>query len=112
MGRSNQRISLDLYVNKMINGVPHIACTRDISATGIYLHRLLEPLAPEDAHIAVEFTLPGSDEIIWTEAQMVYAVEAQTQAQTRDKGGVGLRFLHLTPRHARLLEEFLTHQTF
>ena len=60
MPRVNRRIPVDLYVNKMINGVPFLARTRDLSREGVFVHRLLEPVAPNGAHIAVEFALPGT----------------------------------------------------
>ncbi len=97
MSRVNRRVPVDLYVNKMINGVPFLARTRDISRQGVYLHRLLEPSAPGGAHIAVEFALPGTAEVIWAEADVVYE---------RD-GGQGLRFRELTPRQTRIIEDFI-----
>ncbi len=98
MSRNDHRSPLDLYVNKMINGVPHLARTRDISKGGVYLHRLLEPRTPAGAHLAVEFMLPGSEEIIWAETEMIHG----------DMGeGLGLRFLGLTPRHSRLIQHYI-----
>ncbi len=97
MARQTRRVPIDMYCNKMINGVPFLARTRDISREGIYVHRLLEPSAPRDAHIAVEFCLPGTQEVIWAEAEVVHL---------RD-GGQGLRFAHLTPRQSALIQRFV-----
>lgn len=94
--RTGRRVPVDIYVNKVIDGVPHLARTRDISRSGLYLHRLLEPEAPSGARIAVELVLPGTDEVLWAEAEVVRDAD----------GGSGLRFVDLTPRQERLLAAF------
>lgn len=98
MSRQNRRIPIDIYLNKMINGVPFLVRTRDLSREGIYVHRVLEPSTPAGAHLALEFQLPGTDEVIWTEAERVHG-----QAER----GVGLRFKDLSSRQARLLADFI-----
>ncbi len=97
MPRVNRRIPVDLYVNKMINGVPFLARTRDLSREGVFVHRLLEPQAPNGAHIAVEFALPGTAEVIWAEDDIVHDTD----------NGQGLRFRELTPKQTRLIEDFI-----
>ena len=97
--REEARVPIDFYVNKMINGVPHLARTKDISRQGLYLHRLLEPQTPPKARISLEFMLPGTDEIIWTEAVVVHG--------RNTRRGVGLRFVDLSPRQAEVIESFL-----
>lgn len=98
MKRQHLRLPVDLYVNKFINGVPHLALTRDLSTEGIYLHRLLEPKLPTGAHLAVEFELPDTGEIIWVEAEVVH---------DNPRDGVGLRFKDLAPRVRRRIQAFL-----
>lgn len=97
--RKQSRVPVDFYVNKMINGVPHLARTKNLSREGLYLHRLLEPLTPPRARISLEFMLPGTDEIIWTEAVVVHG--------RNTRRGVGLRFVDLSPRQAEIIEEFI-----
>lgn len=99
MSRRNRRVPIDIYINKMINGVPFLARTRDISQDGLYVHRILEPGTPEGAHLAVEFELPGSDEVIWTEAERVHG---------DPDAGFGLRFRDLSARQRRLIAEFIS----
>lgn len=98
MSRRNRRIPIDIYLNKMINGVPFLVRTRDLSREGIYVHRVIEPDTPDGAHLALEFQLPGTDEVIWTEAEHVHGEEAR---------GIGLRFKDLSTRQARLLADFI-----
>jgi len=101
--RQDDRVPVDFYVNKMINGVPHLARTKDISRQGLYLHRLLEPQTPPRARISLEFMLPGSEEIIWTEAIVVHG--------RNTRRGVGLRFIDLSPRQAELIDAYLETRT-
>ena len=79
-------------------GVPFLVRTRDLSREGIYVHRVIEPDTPEGAHLALEFQLPGTDEVIWTEAESVHG---------EPERGIGLRFKDLSTRHARLLADFI-----
>jgi len=98
MSRRNRRIPLDLYVNKLINGVPFMVRTSNLSKGGVFVHRLIEPETPVDAHIALEFTLPGSKEVLWAEAEISHGSR---------EGGVGLSFRDLTPRVARKINDFV-----
>lgn len=97
--REERRVPLDVYVNKMINGVPHLTRTKDISPNGLFLHRLLEPTTPPRARISLEFMLPGTDEVIWTEAQVIHG--------RNTRRGVGLKFLDLSPVHAELIRTYV-----
>ena len=102
MARQNRRVPLDMYCNKMVNGVPFLARTRDISREGVYLHQLIEPAVKENAHIAVEFCLPGTTEVIWAEADIVHGARRQ---------GWGLRFRHLTPRQSEIIDCFVSNSS-
>lgn len=99
LARRQPRVPVDVYVNKMINGVPHLARTRDLSTEGVFLHRLLEPRTPPRARISLELLLPGTDEIIWTEAVVVHG--------RNTRRGVGLKFVDLSPHQAEVIESFL-----
>ena len=98
MIRTHARVTADLYINKMIDGVPHLARSSDISRGGIYVNSLLEPDARDGAHISLEFVLPGTDEVIWAEARIAHGSH---------DGGAGLEFVDLPPRHADLIEAYV-----
>ena len=102
MSRANRRVPVDIYVNKMINGVPFLARTKDLSREGVYLHRLLEPNTPTGAHLALEFMLPGSEEIFWAEAEVVHG---------DPDAGLGLRFKDLSASQSQLLDDFVVHSS-
>lgn len=95
--RQQARVEFDFYVNKVIDGVPHLARARDISTAGIFLYALLEPERPADARVAVEFELPGADRVIWADAEIV----------RRNANDVGLRFKHLSPRDRRAIDAWI-----
>ena len=98
MSRRNRRIPMDLYINKLINGVPFMVRTANLSKGGLFVHRLIEPTPPQDAHIALEFSLPGTKEVLWAEAEVSHRGE---------DGAMGLEFRDLTPRVSRLINEFV-----
>lgn len=95
--RQNERVEFDVYVNKVINGVPHLARARDLSTAGMFLYALLEPQRGQPDQLAIEFELPGTDRIIWADAEVVH----------RNANDVGLRFLHLSPRDRRAIDEWM-----
>ncbi len=99
MRRGHERISSDFYVNKVVDGVPYLARTRDLSSTGVYLHRLIEPRVRPDASVALQFVFPGTEEILWADVDVV--------RYDRDSG-FGLKFRSLTPRVNRLLADYLS----
>lgn len=99
MRRYQERVLTDFYVNKVVNGVPYLARTRDLSLSGVYLHRLIEPRHPHNASVALEFAFPGSDEVHWADVDVV---------RSDDEKGFGLRFRELAPRVARTLETYLS----
>lgn len=98
MARAHKRVPLDLYVNKLVDGVPFLARTRNISAGGVFVDRLLEPRTEGAPHIALEFVLPGSDEVIWAEAEVAHDVPGR---------GVGLRFTRIDPGQAELIAGYI-----
>ncbi len=96
--RMSRRVPVDMYVNKMINGVPHLARVTNLSRDGLFLKRVLEPQTAPGAHLAVEFLLPDSDEVIWTEAEVVHS---------HGDVGQGVHFIDLAPRFARAISRFI-----
>ena len=68
--RKNSRVALDIYLNKYVAGVPYMTRTSDISREGVGLAHLLEPqLAGK--RVGLQFQLPGSEEVIYAEGEVV-----------------------------------------
>ncbi len=98
--RHSRRVPLDVYLNKFIKGVPFMARARDISAEGIYLTQLIEPTGTVQ-RVGLQFQLPGCNEIIYAEGEVVRDVEKEAAR------GHGVRFTLLTDYHRRLIERFI-----
>jgi hypothetical protein len=105
--RKNARVPLDIYLNKYMGGVPYMARAADISQEGVSLARLLEP-EKDTRRVGLQFQLPGSDEVIYAEGEVVREwVEAGASQDERS----GVRFTLLTQRHRRLIDDYVTRST-
>ena len=87
--------------NKLVDGVPYLASIRDLSMGGIYLNEISEPMHRADARVAIEMMLPGQNEVMWLETDVV---------RHEDGRGTGLVFKELTERTRRGLTRFLEGQ--
>ena len=101
MRRENPRIALDVLVNKVVDGVPYLASTRDISMGGVYLNDVSEPEHRADAHIAIEMMLPGQNDVIWLDTDVV---------RNEHNRGAGLSFKNISPRTQKRLQSFFESQ--
>lgn len=101
--RKARRAPLDIYLNKYMGGVPYMSRAADISHEGLSLARLLEP-QHEARRIGLQFQLPGSEEIIYAEGEVVREwVESATAKRERS----GVRFTLLTERHRRMIDAYV-----
>lgn len=101
--RKNARVPLDIYVNKYMEGVPYLSHAADISQEGVSLSRLIEP--EQDARrVGLQFQLPGSEEVIYAEGEVVREwVEASPRRNERS----GVRFTLLTERHRQMIDAYV-----
>jgi hypothetical protein len=104
--RKNTRVPLDVYLNKYMRGVPYMAHASDISQEGLSLARLIEP-EHDSQRVGLQFQLPGSDEVIYAEGEVVREwVEAgATRPERTERSGV--RFTLLTQRHRQLIDAYV-----
>ncbi|AKJ03513.1 PilZ domain-containing protein [Archangium gephyra] len=106
--RKNARVPLDIYLNKYMGGVPYMARAADISQEGVSLARLLEP-EQDTRRVGLQFQLPGSDEVIYAEGEVVREwVEAGAHQGANQDERSGVRFTLLTQRHRRLIDDYVT----
>ena len=102
--RQTKRLPVDLFVNKFMGDEPFACRTRDLSADGAYLRKLIEPMRTEtDDTIGLEFTLPGSSEVIWATGQVMRDDASVGQE------GVAVKFLAMAERHRQMLQDFIEH---
>ncbi len=99
--RKNRRVPLDIYLNKYIGGVPYMARSADISPEGVGLSHLIEPQM-HGRRVGLQFQLPGSEEVIYAEGEIVREWIAP------DVEGSGIKFTLLTERHKKLIDGFVT----
>jgi len=99
--RTNRRVALDTYLNKVFRGVRHMVRASNISESGILVKRLIEPdhLGQE---CDLEFRLEDDDtETIWARARI-----------SRDAGSelYALQFVAMSDRHREMVRRYvLTH---
>jgi hypothetical protein len=93
--RKRARARLDVYLNKYIAGVPYMARAADISREGVSLAHLIEPELSA-RKVGLQFQLPGCDEVIYAEGEVVRVHERS-----------GVRFTLLTERHRRLIDAYV-----
>ncbi len=102
--RQTKRLPVDLFINKFMGDEPFACRTRDLSADGAYLLKLIEPLRNEaDEIIGLEFTLPGSSEVIWATGQVM------RDDANPGKEGVAVKFVAMADRHRKMLQDFVEH---
>lgn len=99
--RQHKRLSVDLFMNKFIGDEPFACRTKDLSQTGVYLRKLIEPSRADSDLVGLEFTLPGSQEVIWASGEIV------RQAETTSEDGVAIRFVSMAERHRKMLNDFI-----
>jgi len=100
--RRRARAPLDVYLNKYVGGVPYMARSKDISRDGLQLAHLIEPSLGAKK-IGLQFQLPGSEEVIYAEGEVVREWVGSDAAD-----GSGVKFTLLTERHQRLIEQYVS----
>jgi hypothetical protein len=97
--RYNQRVKVDMLVNRFLNGQPYMCRMIDISRTGARLVPIIEPEGSRaPSYMGLQFQLPEQNEIL-TGAGV---------AVTRNGRTVGVRFTNLPPDAAWAIESFLS----
>jgi len=100
-GRRHDRAGLDVFVNKIIGDEPHLARVRDISQSGVYLYKLLEPQYVEGQHVGLEIMLPSSLDVIWAVGEVVRE-ESDALAE-----GVAIRFTRIAESDRQLIRDYV-----
>lgn len=102
--RKTLRVPLDIYLNKYMSGVPYMVHAADISQEGVSLGRLIEP-EHTARRVGLQFQLPGSEEVIYAEGEVV---REWVEAGSREKERSGVRFTLLTSRHRQMINDYVT----
>ncbi len=96
--RKEERAALDLYINKIVGDEPHMVLVRDISPSGVFLYKLIEPDHAGSGEVGLELMLPDSEEVIWAVGEVVRNERGE---------GHGLRFTRLSEADRRRIETYV-----
>ncbi len=99
--RRQQRAPMDIFLNKIVGDEPFMCRSRDISTGGIYLSSLIEPEL-EGSEVHLEFSLPGSSEVIWASGEIVRDVGSD------GREGSGIRFTAIPDRYRTMILSYVT----
>lgn len=96
------RVPLEIFLNEYIKDQPFRVLTSNVSDTGLYVHRVVNPVGPDlDAQVVgLEFELPGTGEVIWARGEICHG------RKDRMVRGTGVRFTGMARAHARLLRDY------
>jgi hypothetical protein len=99
--RRSERVPVGFYVEQIINDDPHRCFTTDLSAIGLYMERLAEPLDRSSGVVQLEIPLPNTGDAIWAKGEVIY--------DRFDSlfHGTAVRFTGMARSHQRLLREWL-----
>jgi len=103
--RTHERMPIDLYVNKIIGDEPHMARVRDISETGVFLYKLIEPETATTGQVGLEIKLPDSDNVIWAVGEVVR--EDVIRKSKKPCEGVALRFTRIAAHDRKSIADFV-----
>ncbi len=98
--RKHERANIDLYINKIVGDEPRLVRTRDISESGVFLYKLLEPEIESD-FVGLEMKLPNCQEIIWAVGKVV-------REEKRDEAsGLALRFVRMAEIDRKTIADYI-----
>ncbi|WP_224362990.1 PilZ domain-containing protein [Hyalangium versicolor] len=102
--RKAKRAPIDIYLNKYMGGVPYLTRASDISEEGLSLAQLIEP-QHNARRVGLQFQLPGSEEVIYAEGEVVREW-AELDRARHERSGV--RFTLLTERHRQMIDAYVS----
>jgi len=98
--RHNQRLAVDLLVNRFLDGYPYLCRVTDISRSGMRVVPLIEPRATATPrYMGLQFQLPGTDEVLTGSGEEVFA--------DGERASFGIRFTQLPSSTAAVLDRFM-----
>jgi len=95
--RDAKRASVDLFMNRFLDGHPYLCVARDVSRTGMRLRTLLGPQLPNH-FVGLQFQLPGCEDVLTASGEVVRNGEEE----------LSIRFTHMPSESQNALERFLS----
>jgi c-di-GMP-binding flagellar brake protein YcgR len=103
--RDLERVPVALFLDEYVDDRPHRALTTNISATGLYMHRVAVPgrqFGRDSNYVQLELALPGTRDTIWARGQIRYDDLGMDFVH-----GTGVQLTDIARGHQRLLRDFL-----
>jgi len=88
-------------MNKYMNEEPFMVRSADISRSGIYLHKLIEPNLKEGTMVSMEFMLPTSEEVLWARGAVL------REGRRWGADGIGIWFTILPDTYKQMIEDYV-----
>jgi hypothetical protein len=102
--RTAVRVPAQIYLTQYVNDEPHRCFTVNLSASGIFVNKLIEPLARRSSIVQVELPLPGGD-TIWAKGDVMY------DSFDPYFHSMGVRLISMARAHKRMLFEYV-HESY
>jgi hypothetical protein len=99
--RRSERLPVGFYVDQIVGNDLHRCFTTDLSALGIFVERVAEPMRRSSAIVQLEIPLPEAGETLWAKGEVVY--------DRFDSlfHGSAIRFAGMARAHQRMLRDWL-----
>jgi hypothetical protein len=89
------------YVDQFVNDEAHRCFTTDLSAIGMYMERLVEPMNRASKVVQLEIKLPTTSDTIWAAGEVVYdRIDSLFH-------GTAVRFTGMARTHQRWIRDWL-----
>jgi c-di-GMP-binding flagellar brake protein YcgR len=107
--RDLERVPLEIFLDEYVDDRPHRALTTNLSATGLYMHRVAtrgsKQFGRQTRHVQLEFALPGTRETIWARGEIRYDELGMDLVH-----GTGVHFADMARGHQQLISDYLYEQ--
>jgi hypothetical protein len=104
--RDLDRVPLAIFLDEYVDDRPYRALTTNVSATGLYMHRVsrrpTHQFGRSSRFLQLELTLPGTKDSIWARGQIRYDELGDDLVH-----GTGVQLTAMARGHQRLLEDYL-----
>ena len=98
--RSSLRVPAEIYLTQYVDDEPHRCFTVNLSASGLYVNKLVDGIWRRTSVVQVELPLPGGD-TIWARGNVMYdGFDAYFHS-------MGIRLDAMARRHQRMLDEYV-----
>lgn len=99
--RLELRVPVEMYLNQYVRERGFRALASNLSDNGLFMRKLTEPFLRRASSMALEFELPGTNEIIWARA------EPRFESLGGDFHLTGVLFTAIADKHARLIRDYV-----